>query len=291
MRLAQADLAIEVAARGAELSRIVFRGRDRLWSGDPTWWSYRAPILFPVVGKSRDGHVEIDGDRFPMQSHGFARERDFSSLPCPEGLLFEQRASAETKAQYPFDYRLTMAFQIAGDALIQTATVHNDGDRPMPYSFGYHPAFLWPIESGARDAQICRFEQEESAPIRRINAENGLLTRIRRPSPVKGRRLAFSDALFAQGALIFDAPRSRSVWFGEPGGEGLELRFPDSPQLGIWTKPGAPFLCLEPWHGLCGEIGGSPRIERRPGSATLAPGGSARYRIEMRFGAKDSGED
>ena len=290
MKLSQGDLAIEIAARGAELSRIVFRGRDRLWHGDPTWWDYRAPILFPVVGKSRDGHVEIDGRRLPMQSHGFARERDFSPLPCDDGLLLEQRASDATKAQYPFEYRLTMGFQIAGDTLIQTATVHNDGDRPMPYSFGYHPAFLWPIEGGTREAQICRFEQEENAPIRRINVESGLLTRIRPPSPVKGRVLALNDALFAHGALIFDAPRSRAVWFGERGGDGLELRFPDSPQLGIWTKPGAPYLCLEPWHGLCGEIGGSPRIERRPGSATLAPGASARYRIELRFGVKDPGE-
>jgi len=279
-------LRVEIARRGAQIWRIQHHGRDRLWNGDATWWDYRAPILFPVVGKSPDGQVEIDGRRYPMQSHGFARERDFTVAPSGTGLRMEQRASRETHAQYPFDYRLTITFELAGSSLIQETWVDNDGAAAMPFCFGYHPAFLWPLD-GAREDHLIKFEREEPDAIRRGDADTGLLRAAREASPVIDRTLRLADGLFTDGALQFDRIQSRELWYGAPGRPGLTVRFPDSPQLGIWTKPGAPYLCIEPWRGMAAEAGASSRLDRRPGAATLAPGGSARHRLELIFGAAD----
>jgi len=52
--------------------------------------------------------------------------------------------------------------------------------------------------------------------------------------------------MFVPGALIFDQLKSRAVNFGVSGEPSIRIRFPDLPHLGVWTRPGAGFLCIEP---------------------------------------------
>ena len=287
-------LLVEVTPFGGQLSRLVFDGIDRLWHGDPIWWDFRAPILFPVIGKSPDGQVEINGQSYPMPSHGFARDHAFETIEeggsDPTRLTLMQRASPQTLAHYPFAYRLTLRFQLNDLTLTQEAVIANDGQNAMPFCFGYHPAFLWPFDPGAQKSDyLCRFEKPEPAPVRRSCPETGLLLATRFPSPVTSGNLPLSDALFAEGAVQFEHLESRAVWYGRPDQPGLRIEFPDSPQLGLWTKPGAPFLCVEPWQGLAAEGSGSARLDQRPGALLLAPGAEARYRLILRFGALDPG--
>lgn len=98
-----------------------------------------------------------------------------------------------------------------------------------------------------------------------------------------GRRLALDDSLFAAGALHFETVASRCVWFGQEGEEGISVGFPDSPQLGIWTKPGAPFLCIEPWQGLAENETSDGSLAQRSGVRVLAPSETARYRLFVDF--------
>lgn len=288
-------LLVEVTPFGGQLSRLIFDGIDRLWHGDPIWWNFRAPILFPVIGKSPDGQVEINGQSYPMPSHGFARDHTFETITEEGGsdrtrLTLTQRAATETLAHYPFAYRLTLRFQLSDLTLTQEAVIANDGQDPMPFCFGYHPAFLWPFDPGAQKSDyLCRFDQSEPAPIRRSSPETGLLLATRFPSPVTGGNLTLSDALFTEGAMQFEHLCSRALWYGRRGMPGLRIEFPDSPQLGLWTKPGAPFLCVEPWQGLAAESSGSARLDQRPGALMLAPGAEARYRLILRFAAPDPG--
>ncbi len=89
--------------------------------------------------------------------------------------------------------------------------------------------------------------------------------------------------MFAAGALHFETVASRRVWFGPAGEAGVSVRFPDSPQLGIWTKPGAPFLCIEPWQGFAEAETSDGSLEKRPGVQFLAPGKQAQYRLSVDF--------
>ncbi|HLX91776.1 MAG TPA: hypothetical protein VKR32_08845, partial [Puia sp.] len=43
---------VEVAAKGAELQSVYHKifGLEYLWRGDPSFWSKKSPILFPIVG-------------------------------------------------------------------------------------------------------------------------------------------------------------------------------------------------------------------------------------------------
>ncbi len=113
----------------------------------------------------------------------------------------------------------------------------NPSERPLSASFGYHPAFRWPLPYGApRAAHTIRFEHEEPEPIRQLNA-TGQIEAAPRDNPLEGRTLALRDSLFEADALVFEGLKSHRVVYGAPGAPVLEVDFPRMPDLGIWTKP------------------------------------------------------
>lgn len=276
--------------RGAELWSLRVEGEERLWSGDPAWWDYRAPLLFPVVGRSIAETIAIDGRAFPMPLHGFARDLPFSVVAADATRVsLTQVADARTRRHFPFDYRLDVDAFVDGPTLGMVVTVRNGSTEPMPFCLGYHPGFLWADDAEARRSFVCRFETAEDAPVRRARPDTGLLLAEREECPVIGRTLALHDGLFARGSIQFDALRSRAVWFGRPGGRGLWVGFANSPHLGIWTRPGAPFLCIEPWQGLAADEGGSNELALRPGAMVLAPGATAVFPLTVTAGVMDPG--
>jgi galactose mutarotase-like enzyme len=94
------------------------------------------------------------------------------------------------------------------------------------------------------------------------------------PTPVVNRRLMLADELFRDDVLILDTLKSRSLRYGAPNGPLIEVRFPDAQYLGLWTKPGAPFICIEPWQGITDPAGFADHFTRKPGVFTVAPGES-----------------
>lgn len=286
LRIAGDRLSAEIALDGAELFRLQDeQARDLLWDGDPAFWTGRAPILFPVVGMTAGDTIRIDGRAYPMAKHGFARRRRFDPVEQSDtAVTLRLRADAETRAAYPFDFTLDLRFAVEGAALLCAATLHNDGERELPASFGYHPAFRWPLPwGGARSDHRIAFEHDEPQPIRRIGSD-GLLHEATEPSPVAGRDLVLRDALFEDDALIFDPLHSREVRYGVPGGRQLAVSFPDMPLLGIWTKPGAPYICIEPWQGIADPAGYSGAFRDKPGVIAVAAGAARQWRMRIDTG-------
>jgi galactose mutarotase-like enzyme len=182
---------------------------------------------------------------------------------------------------YPFSFQLDVTYEIAGSVLVNRAVVTNDDEQALPVSFGFHPAFRWPLPYGAtREAHEIIFERDEnSQPIRRV--QDGLMTPVRHPSPVAGNRLALADELFVDDALIFLSPASRRVIYGAPGSPSLTVKFPDMPHLGIWTKPGAGYVCIEPWQGFASPDDFEGEFGDRPGVVSVPVGGTATFEIEI----------
>ncbi len=287
--LRSAELYAEVNPLGAQLS--VLRdagGRDLLWNGDPAVWAGRAPVLFPIVGELAGGQYHLHGKSYPLSRHGFARGKPFEVVAATLGsATFRLSADETTLAVYPFHFELDLRFAVNGATLAVSASVRNLGDTGMPASFGYHPGLRWPLPYGrARAAHFIEFATDEPAPIRCLDGA-GLVTPRPHPTPVSNRRLVLDDSLFTNDALIFDQVRSRSVVYGASDGPRIRVSFPDAPYLGIWTKPGAPFICIEPWHGLADPSGFTGDFTAKPGVFTVAPGGvqSMETRIELVAGA------
>jgi galactose mutarotase-like enzyme len=280
--LESAELHAEINPLGAQLSVLRDRdGLDLLWDGNPSIWSGRAPILFPIVGELAGGKYRLAGEIYHLSRHGFARGKRFEVVASTTTTaLFRLKADESTLPIYPFQFELDVRFAIAGATLTLATSVRNIGDSPMPASFGYHPAFRWPLPYGReRAGHFIEFTNDEPAPIRRLNAI-GLLRPETYPTPIAHRRLMLEDALFDQDAIIFDQVRSRSVSYGAASGPRIRVGYPDSPYLGVWTKPGgAPFICIEPWHGLADPERFSGELAAKPGVFTVAPGGT--QSIEM----------
>jgi galactose mutarotase-like enzyme len=141
----------------------------------------------------------------------------------------------------------------------------------MPASIGFHPAFRWPLPDAPRGEQFLEFTHDEPAPIRRLDA-GGLLTAALHPTPVRGKRLLLNDALFAEDVVIFDRLASRSLVYGADAGVRIRVSFPEITHLGLWSKPGAGFVCIEPWLGVADPAGFAGDFAAKPGAFLLAPG-------------------
>jgi galactose mutarotase-like enzyme len=277
VKVRSAALSAEINPLGAQLSILRDRdARDLLWNGEAAVWASRAPILFPIVGSLAGGRYRLGHRSFALSRHGFARGKLFEVVATtPSSATFRLRADDSTLAVYPFPFELDVSYVLASSTLSVTALVRNTGNEPMPASLGFHPGLRWPLPYGAtRGEHFIEFEADEPAPIRRINAE-GLLTPEGFATPVVNRRLMLSDELFRDDVLILDRLNSRSVRYGSAHGPQIELRFPDAQYLGIWTKPGAPFLCIEPWQGITDPAGFADDFTRKPGVFTVAPRASS----------------
>jgi galactose mutarotase-like enzyme len=274
-------LSAEISELGAELFRLRdSSGADWLWDGDPAWWSGRAPLLFPMVGKASGDRIRVAGASHPLPQHGFARRSTFEIVEMTaDACLLRLRASEATRAAYPFSFQLDMAYALEGATLRLTATVTNEDANPLPCAFGYHPAFRWPLP-GAEGAHEVRFEKPEPCPIRRLTGD-GLLGAQEHENPAASGRLALDPALFDEGALIFDRLESRQIAFGPADSPEVAVSFPDMPHFGLWTKPGAPFLCLEPWQGFAAPENFDGDFAQRPGVVVLPPGAARAFAMAI----------
>lgn len=259
-------------------------GAQWMHDGDRRWWSGRAPLLFPIVGALADNRLRHHGRDYAMEKHGFARRSLFARGPASQdSVRFTLRDSDTTRAHYPFAFRLDVDFRVAGTTLHTTATIANNGDEPLPFSFGYHPAFVWPLPSaGAKEGHRLTFERREDAPIRAIVPDTGLMLPDPVPSPLSdGRSFAPEAAHFVGDALIWDRLDSRSLTWGVPDGAQLRVDFPDMAMMGLWQVPGAPYLCIEPWAGHADPVGYDGEFSDKPGVTVLPPGASVAYRMDL----------
>lgn len=283
LSLTSADLTAQVDPCGAQLSTLRDRaGRDLLWNGDPSVWSGRAPLLFPIVGALAGGSYRLGSKIQRLPRHGFARGMVFEVVEAAAAsATLRLKADEASFRAYPFRFELDVNFALDGPTLSVVMSVRNMGVDAMPASFGYHPAFRWPLPYGqARSSHFIEFDRDEPAPIRRVNTE-GLLTPQRHPTPISARRLALADALFQDDVVIFDAIRSRSVTYGADAGPRIRVSYPDAPYLGVWTKPGANFICIEPWQGVADPEGFSGDFRAKPGVFTVAAGAARSIKMAL----------
>lgn len=281
--IASDALTAQIDPLGAQLSSLKNRAAlDLLWDGDPKVWAGRAPLLFPIIGVLAGGIYRLGSKSFQLPRHGFARDRMFSiENQDPRAARFRLNADAASLQVYPFHFQLDVSYAISGATLSVTTDISNQGDEEMPASFGYHPGFRWPLPFGQpRSTHFIEFEKDEPAPARRIDAA-GLLTAERHPTSIVGRRLNLSDSLFQGDVIIFEEIRSRSVSYGGARGPRIKIGFPDAPCLGVWTKPGAPFICIEPWHGITDPEGFCGDFKDKPGIFMLTPGASLCARMDI----------
>ena len=123
-------------------------GDEYIWTRRPptsasaTVPRFGVPVLFPSCGNPDGGVHLFDGKAYPMECHGFA---DLCAWEVesvgPDGVTLILESTPLTKFLYPFDFTLLVNYDLNGTTASISMTVINEGDVPMPFSFGYHPYF------------------------------------------------------------------------------------------------------------------------------------------------------
>lgn len=275
--LSNGALQAAVQARGGELISLRDSGNaEYIWSGDPAFWSGRNPILFPIVGALRNGRVDIGGKSCEMARHGFARTMDFTPVDRGDDfIVLELRETAETLARYPYPFSLRVRHRLLQNGFSTTFSVKNTGAAPMPFCIGAHTAIRCPLEDRQRfeDYQLVFDRPEEAASL--LLTPEGLI----RPGADEvmlsgGSTLPLDYETFRRmDTLIFQNLRSTAVsLLHRKTGRGVRLDFSSFPMVAFWTRPGAPFLCLEPWQGCAALENETGRFKDKPHVITLSPG-------------------
>ncbi len=260
--------------------------RELMTDADPAYWASHSPLLFPIIGELNTGTYRHDGKSYTMPRHGVARRETFEMVDvAPDQVTYRLSDNATTRQSYPFAFNLDATYRIEGASLRMQMTAHNPGEVDLPASFGFHPGFAWPLpyEERRKDHHIL-FDHPQPSALCLLDA--GLIASEDRPSPVGGRTLALHDDLFEDDALIWRKLESRGCLYGASQGAQLRLDWSDMPSLGIWTKPGARFICIEPWDGIADRADFSGDIWEKPGIRAIPPGGSHTWwmRITLQHG-------
>lgn len=273
-------LSVEISPLGSEMQSIVTSdGQSWLWHGDAAFWGGRSPVLFPIVGKAPGDHISVEGVRYPMGQHGYARRSEFALVESGADFCrFALVSSAATRAVYPFDFSLVLEHRLVGRAVTVTAEVRNTGDRPMPFGIGFHPAFVWPLPGC--DGLAHEIVLDSGSEPAMVRLSGGLLGGDELPSPFVDGALTLDHSLFDADAMIFPDGAGAGLRYGA-GDKTIHFTWENLPNLALWSKAGAPFVCLEPWHGMAAEAGGSDAIDERPYGEVLGPGASGRYAFKV----------
>ena len=121
-------------------------------------------------------------------------------------------------------------------------SVKNVNDETMYFSLGAHPAFA--IDLGDKVV----LDEDQTLDAFKLD-ENFLRGQVTQPVFANSRELVITPELFEKDALIFDGLTARGASVIRQNGKNVHVAF-DAPCLGIWAKPAAPYVCIEPWHGI-----------------------------------------
>lgn len=248
-------LTVSIAEDGAELLSIrSCDGIEYLWQGDPTYWSDRAPTLFPFIGRLTQNRYRYKGAEYPMGIHGFAAQSHFATVENDsDRVVLELRENAETQAQYPFHFIFRIIFRLDGRTLSVSYEIQNTDRTVMPFAIGGHPGFRVPLCVGEGFEDYVLEFSEPCRPDRVGFTSDVYLSGHDVPYPLEdGCRIRLRHDLFDEDAVVLKNMGRQIMLRSQKSGHGVAVAYPQMPYLGIWHRPetDAPYVCIEPWSSL-----------------------------------------
>ena len=282
-------LTVKISDTGAELvsAKANKTGCEYLWQGDEKIWGEQAPLLFPICGRLPDARYAWRGKNYEMKIHGFARESLFTArAEGTSSLVFSLASNEMTKAQYPFDFLLEVAYTLAENRLATKLCVKNTGNEPLPAAIGLHPGFNVPFSSGLAFEDYYLDFENECSPDSFVFSGRYLMTGKKVPFDLEdGRILRLRRGLF-EDSVFLDRTPGRVTLKSDKDNKSLTVVYPDFPYLGFWHAPNcdAPFLCIEPWCGMPSYEAQSENLSAKPDMFRILPGLEKTVGCEFIFG-------
>jgi len=259
---------LQVSEKAAEITSLYDKelSLEYMWQADPAYWTGRNPILFPIVSNTWSKKYTIDGKEYAMGNHGVARNAIFSCIEnTVDSITMEFCSNEETLAQYPFDFSLKVRYTLEDNKVQIDYEITNTGTKAMPFCFGLHPAFNCPIENG-KEFQDYYLEFASSEYLKTFKREDRTFVRENEPTTTIP-----NDYDKLTKTIMLEDVVSPYVKLTD-GKHGVEVSCAGYKYLAFWTKPEAPFVCIEPWHAMGDMEENNYRFEDRPGTIILDSG-------------------
>ncbi len=272
LEINNATLKASINPFGAELSSLTHLGKEFIWHGDDNYWGGRAPILFPIVGALKDGSMRYQGKRYEMPRHGIARRCTFKCIHhSTTGVTFSLKANEQTRELYPWDFELQAHFNLTESDIAVRYEVYNEDSSTMLFSIGSHPAFALQIDdSYSFNDYAIGFNQPEDFAIYALT-EQGLLETTPQPLATSNNTIILTEDIFKNDALVLRNIKSDKISLYRGTDVLLTVDTGGAPHLGIWSKPAAPFVCIEPWLGTSDFVDASGEFDAKPDLISLMP--------------------
>ncbi len=241
---------------GAEIQSIKSSktGFEFLFQGDDVNWGGKCPILFPICGRLHDKTYTYNGKSYNMGTHGFASSSLFSVLDKTDtAITFSLKSNEETRAQYPFDFELKICFSLDNNALKQNVSVSNLSNGVLPFALGFHPGFN-ALEKDVPIREHSVTFNKKCYPVslgfNKFGFVNGKDFSLKLENDLSFK---ITDELFDNDSTFLSEIADEATFTCPNSNKSITLKYSDMTHLGLWTAVGAPFVCIEPWHGIPGR--------------------------------------
>ena len=252
---------------GAELETFIKDSTNYIWTIDEQFWNKTSPILFPIVGRLKNDIYSLHGKKYSLPRHGFARNYKFEVLEKTDSsVLFSLKQNEETLKVFPFEFELQVKYVLQQNKLTLTYIVFNNSKEKMPFNIGAHPAFSIPLNF---EDYSLEFNSEEIIESHLLEKEL-FIGKTSKINSEKGK-IPLTYSLFESDAMVFKNIQSDEVSVLKNNNPYIKINFKGFPYLGIWTKPNAPFICIEPWQGHADVYKSTGNIFEKEGIQTLEP--------------------
>ena len=259
----------EIAEMGAEIRRLTVNGEERMWNGDEKFWTGVAPVLFPICGGIPDNKFELNGKEYDLVKHGFARKSLFTvEKASTTTATFLLKSNEETLKSYPWEFEFRVKYTLSASMVNVEYDVLNLSNSLMYTAVGGHEAYL--CEGGIENYDVI-FEKEETLKTHRL--EGTLISRKTDTVLYESKVLPLYTEYFEVDALIFTDVKSRFVTLrNRINGKEVSVSFDGFDFLLLWTKPGAPYLCIEPWTTSPSYLDDGHDLSLKEGMTAVEPG-------------------
>ncbi|HCO68365.1 MAG TPA: aldose epimerase [Dysgonomonas sp.] len=279
VNISNKELSVNTHTHGAELQNIVSltSGQEYLWQGEEAYWKRRSPILFPFVGRLWNNGYTLEGKRYMMDTHGFAKDCTFDLVVKKNYEAWFKLVSDEhTFVQYPFHFELLIGYILDGKRLKVVWNVRNNSSLSMPFQIGGHPGFRYTdFDPDSKHNAYLKFETIHDTISYIVKEKNGFFLQHPTSNSLllnEDALLPVSQELFKDDALIFENYQARKLTILDKNKEDyISLEF-DMLVFAIWSlsKKNAPFICIEPWWGKGDEENFEGEIYRRKWTQTVS---------------------
>lgn len=270
-------LQVIFSSKGGEMTSIknLSNGREYLWQGNGEFWTGRAPNLFPIVGRVKEGKYTFEGTEYSIKSpHGFVRISELElSEKKKDSIVFRLKSNEETRKSYPFDFDFYVNYKLTENTIKVSYYIMNQTNEPMYFSVGAHPGFNLPFSDTERFEDCCLEFGADVEPVE-IICENCFITDRTRPFPIEDkRRIPLRHDLFDNDAFILSDLANHIVTLRGTGSQSVKIDFSEFEYVAIWHKPFSetPMVCIEPWNGLPSDISSDEDITKKRAIMTLSP--------------------